>query len=344
MPRAEAPGWAWLVAHELRLMYRGFVVRAWLAAIVIGGVLLVMHFAGWAFWRGDLLGRSLRAAPALVAVTTMFVAMLVLSSAFSLAVRALFERGDLDLMLSAPVRPVHVFTARALGAAAGAVVPAGFFVLPIDMGVFAGHPGRWRRIPRSSRSGRSACAAVAFVVTLALVRWIGARRARVASQVMGALVGAAFVLMTQVQPLLPRATRLAFERWLREGGFERAFGPDSVALWPLRAMLGEPLPLAVLVGGAVALFALVVRSTARRFVEAAQQAPEAAGAKARGAGEGFPRGARVRRGRQGAAPHRPRSAARRKIAAAGALPDPALRGDAARRPRAHRARGRLGAA
>lgn len=276
MARAERPGWAWLVAHEMRLLWRGLGSRSGWTFVLAVSLLAALHGAGYAFWKWDLLGAALRTAPAAVAVFTAFVTLLLVSSAFSLAVRALFERGDLDLLLSSPVAPSQVFVARGLGVAAGAVAPAGFFILPVaHMGVAFGRPGALAAWPALYAMGL-ASTAIAFAGTLALVRLIGPRRARVAAQVAGALIGAAIVLVMQLQPLLPRATQQAFARWLREGGLDRAFGADSLLLWPLRAMLGEALPLAALLAFAGALFIAVMRAAARRFVEAVQAAPESA--------------------------------------------------------------------
>ena len=281
MARPEAAGWAWLVRHEMRLLWRAFGARSWWIVALAFLLLAGMHAAGYAFWKADVLGRALRTAPAAVGLAGVFVLLLLLSSAFSLAVRALFERGDLELLLSAPVAALQVFVARGFGVAVGAVTPAALFILPIaDMGVFFGRPAVLAAWPALLSIGL-ACTAVAFAGTLALVRAIGPRRARVVAQVAGALIGAALVLVMQLQPLLPRASREAFAHWLRGGGFERAFGANGVLLWPVRAMLGEALPFTATVAASVALFALVMRATAERFVEAVQAAPEAARAAGR---------------------------------------------------------------
>ena len=275
MARAEGPGWVWLLRHEMRLLWRGLGARSpWmvaLAALLLAGA----HWAGYGVWKLDLPGTSLRAGPAAVAMVTAFVTLLMLSSAFSLAVRALFERGDLDLLLSAPVPALQVFVARGVGVAAGAVAPVALFVLPVaNMGLFFGHPGALATWPVLFAMGL-ACTALAFAGTLALVRLIGPRRARVVAQVAGALIGAAIVLVMQVQPLLPRPMQAAFAAWLQGGGLQRALGADSLLLWPVRAMLGDPLPFAAVVLASIAVFALVVGATSRRFVEAVQAAPEA---------------------------------------------------------------------
>lgn len=287
MPRLEPPGWPWLLACELRLMWRAFGLRSWPMAAL--GVLLIAfaHLAGFAFWRSGLLTRGVQAASAAYAAVTVFVVLLVLSAAFGLAVRALFERGDLDLLGSSPVPVTHVFATRGIAVAAGAVAPVALFVLPVaDMGPLAGHWGALAAWPALFAIGL-ACAAAGFAGTLALVRWIGARRARVAAQVAGAFIGAALVLAMQLQSMLPRSAQRAVARWMEGEEGRAALGPDSILLWPLRAMLGEIVPLLAIVALAVGAFAWVVRGTARQFSEAVM-APEAIATgrrRDRGAGE-----------------------------------------------------------
>ena len=276
MPRLEPPGWPWLLAFELRLLWRGFGLRSKFLALLAFALLVLMHAAGWGLWRSGTVEHGIAAAPAAFALLSVVVLLLVLSSAFALAVRTLFERSDLDLLLSAPVPVAHVFTTRGLAVAAGAVAPMGFFLLPIaDMGPVVGHWGALAAWPALLLMGM-ACAAVAFAGTLGLVRLLGVRRARLAAQLMGAFIGAALVLAMQVHPLLPRAMR----DWIA-GAFSpmlasRLLASDGPLLWPLRAMLGEPLPFALLAASSLAAFALVMRIAARGFARAVQDAPASA--------------------------------------------------------------------
>ncbi len=110
-------------------------------------------------------------------------------------------------------------------------------------------------------------------MTVGLVRWIGARRARTVAQLIGALTGAVVFLASQLQNMLPGASRSAlvqsFTHALQPGG---ALASDSAAWLPLRALTGEPLPLLIVCGVGAFAFLAVISGTRRRFVAGLQEA------------------------------------------------------------------------
>ena len=272
MPWPEPGRWPWLLRHELRLLWRAFGVRSWLMAGMAVLFLLLFHAGAYLMWRAGAIDQALAKAPALVVTMSAFVLLLVQSAAFGLAVRALFERSDLDLLLSAPVPVAHVFAARGVAVACGSVAALALFALPFaNAAVFTGRWAPLAAYPVLLALGLAG-AGIAFGVTLVLVRLLGLRRARVAAQLTGASVGVVLLLLMQAESLLPRAWRQAIVAWTQSDASLRWLGPESVLLWPVRAMLGEPLPFAAVMLASIALFAAVVRVTAGRFAEAAQDA------------------------------------------------------------------------
>ena len=273
MALLRPPSWPWLLAHELRLLWRSFGIRSRIIAGLAVLFLLLAHVAGYLMAKAHALDMLVQRDPRSAIVMTVFVMLLVLSSAFGLAVRVLLERGDLDLLMTAPVPMATVYTARALTVAIAAVGSMALFILPFaNMGPFAGD---WRTLaawPALASLGL-ASAAIAFAVTLGLVRRLGLRRARVASQLLGAFIGIGFIFLMQARVLLPRGQRAALQAWMR--AHDDWFGTRSPLLWPLHAFAGEGWPLLAAVTIGTCLFAWVIVSTQDTFMRALQEAPAA---------------------------------------------------------------------
>lgn len=271
--RWPRPGSAiWLLRHELRLASRGAGLRHGWAWATAGGVLwLVLHAAAYPLLnllRGA--GTPPSAVP-MVGAMAWLVMSLMLSQAILLSVSALFVRGDLDLLLASPMSPRSVFIVRGLGVAVSSTVLHLALLSPLaNLGPFTGRPGLLAIYPAMLALGLG-MTALGVASTLALVRLIGARRARTAAQLLGAFVGAAVFLVMQAQNMLDDAQKRHLaglvRRWTAVDG---PLGPDSLWWWPGRAMLGEPLPLAVLTVLGLGSFVLVVTLAERRFVAGTQ--------------------------------------------------------------------------
>jgi ABC-2 type transport system permease protein len=276
MPLLSAPGWAWLLRHELRLEWRSFGGgRTWIL-LGLGGLLYALgHVAAWAVlsYSGPeawLAG----SAPGLI-LLELAVGLLVLASAFGLATRTLIFRGDLDLLLSAPVRPATVFAVRAIFVGLGCVALVTLLVSPVvNAGV--AH-GRWRLLlayPVLASFGL-ACAAIAFSTTLALARRFGARRARIMAQVLGAFIGAGLMIALQVPNAMPRAQQQRFYLWFRDAS-HGLLGPQSPLAWPLRALFGEPIFALAAIACGVLVFCAMLPVNWRAFLDAVQRSADAA--------------------------------------------------------------------
>lgn len=273
----RAPGSAlWLLSHELRLSWRGIGgKRTWL--LLTGGAVLwaFVHLAAWILLSSRALSDVEQIPPmAMVVAGGAFwlFASIMVSQAVAHTVAALFDRGDLDLLLSSPLQPRAIFMIRGLGIAVGACFVPSLLLLPFaHAGVVAGHPAMMS-IYLVILSLALASAAAGMALTMTLVRAFGARRAKTIAQIAAALIGAGFFLLSQVQTLLPKDQRQAFSDWTRQemqaGGW---LSPDSVLWWPVRAMLGEVAPLLLVVAIGVGSFWLVVNLTFRRFVSGTQE-------------------------------------------------------------------------
>jgi len=193
--------------------------------------------------------------------------------------RMLFQRGDLDLLLTSPLSPRRIVAARLLGQAFESVAALGLILLPFaHVNAALGHP-HWLAIYPALAAAGLIGAGAGFLIALNLFFLVGARRARMVSQIVATLVGASAVVVAQVLALLPDAWRqeiyAAFSARAGEGDF---FG--RLFEIPERAALGEFGPLVAWLGVAAALFAFAVFVRGPAFVAAAMAsagAPSSAG-------------------------------------------------------------------
>ncbi|HEY2189775.1 MAG TPA: hypothetical protein VGH48_14560, partial [Caldimonas sp.] len=270
-----APGsWPWLLRHELRLTWRGLGGKTFRAAFALVAFLwLVYHVAlalivaatGWATLSPGLF--------VVAGFLVWFFCTLMLSQAISLSVGVFFERGDLDLLLASPIAPRNVFLVRGLAVAVSVVAFYALVLAPVaNVGLFTGEVALIAIYPALAATALLVTA-IGMAMTIALVRLLGARRARIAAQVVGALVGAALFLTTQVANLVApgRATTwiVGAYRSARNGGW---LARDQLLWLPLNALLGDPFALVVLGAVGVGAFAIVVNALARWFLAGTQEA------------------------------------------------------------------------
>jgi len=279
----------WFARHEARLAWRDWVAlvtagsrrRAIVVVAVFALVGVALHWVAWLLLRdsaqpGAAIQRSL-----LVPVTgaLLMAASLMLSQAMEAVTRVFYARGDLELVLCSPADAARLFAVRVAGTAmivlAMMLVPA----MPL-VHVLAWLGGvRWLFAYAVLALLAMLAVAVALAIVLVLFRAIGARRARLAAQVVAAVVGAALAIAVQFGAIAayvdsPRLALSAFD------ALDRLGPPDgSIFWWPARALLGEPLALLGLLAVAAAVFGLAMRVAAPRFATlavAAGSVPHAA--------------------------------------------------------------------
>ena len=265
--------WPWLLHHELRLAWRRVgSTRLWVVLIGGGFIWLALHLAAWGLLKG-LAGINFPPFITLILGGMTWLAMsLMLSQAIMLSVTALFDRGDFDLLLSSPISARTVFIVRGIGVAITSVSLYLLILAPFaHVGLLLGRINLLAIYPALICLGLLV-SALGMLLTLTLVRTLGARRARVVAQLIGAVVGAAMFLLSQMQNMLSRETRAViadhFKQWIAADG---PLAPDSVIWFPYRAMLGEWLPLLVIIVMGVGGFWLVVNLTYKRFLSGTQE-------------------------------------------------------------------------
>ena len=265
----------WLLAHEVRLNWRGIKAgrkSSGPGALIAFGILGFLILVGGIFLGLAVRGQALPIMPLSILIADLVLAViltLMLSTTLAASADALYERGDLDLLFSSPLAPRKVLFVRALGLAVNAgllfLVPA---ILLLTPSIVLGHPG-WSGVFLVLIAAALAATGVGLLLAMALFTLIGPRRTRTVAQVMAALIGAAFFLASQYRNLMgERASDSLFARIATDARDGRIALPPLADL-PLRAAVGEPLPLLAMVVLGVGIFLLASRTLGRRFADAA---------------------------------------------------------------------------
>jgi ABC-2 type transport system permease protein len=269
----------WLVLHELRLMLRTtgsknpalFIALVSIMWIIVHVVAVFAMFGleaaskqgglKWPTWL-----------PIAAGVTFWVMFTLAFSQTMAHAVNAFFTRGDLDLLLSSPIAPRTVLAVRAMSIGFAAILLPILLIVPFaHAGLVMGRPSLMSIYPMLFAFGLLT-GALGVAMSMFTVSLVGARRAKVAVQVMGAFIGAAAFLALQAQNLLGRERAASMSAWARANAEEgRIFAAESPLWWPGRAAMGEWLPAVAFVAISVAVFLIVMRMTEKRFIEGEQE-------------------------------------------------------------------------
>ena len=243
------PGsFAWLLAHDLKLgflrirMMFGDARPATIAAIIVA-IIAIFHLLAWpaATWfvraRGDA-GNGALYYPALAAAT-LFVLPWLMAQALTNATRALYSRGDLDLLLASPISARTVLAARALAIAIEAVTSVGIFLFPIANMNAALGDWHWLAIyPALAASGLFATG-IGLAVVVALFALVGPRRTRFVSQIVATFIASAFVLGAQIVNVLPEAMHEEVVYAINNPQMGSLLDRSGLLWLPVRAAMGE---------------------------------------------------------------------------------------------------------
>jgi ABC-2 type transport system permease protein len=261
-----------MLRHELRLGWRAASTKVpgkLLAGCIIF-LLVLMHLVALPFPfvlphlpdvpRLDLLAG--------MSVALIFFLLTMTSLALIAAVRLLYARGDMELLLASPVPARSIVIVRSLFIALSLLSFSGLFILPFA-NVFAvlGYP-RFLVAYVVVVSLALLATSAGLAMAQGLFRLLGPRRTRLFAQIMAAMMTLAFIFLTQMPNMLTDdAKGSAVSGLTRLLNF--APGEDSWLWLPARAALGEALPFiagAILCAG---LFALVTWRMADRLIASA---------------------------------------------------------------------------
>ncbi len=234
-----------LVRHELRLAVRDGPARLRGRAIMLALLLVLpVLIGGLLAWRARSAAAVPQSALGIVSAVNAGLLLLMLSGASVYVLRSFHDRGDLDLLLSAPIPPRRVLAAKAMAVHTSVALPLLIMMSPFLLAAaWFGHPGWLGGIAMIVITAVIATS-LAFVVCGWLFRHFGARRARIAIQIFGGVFAAGVAILGQAPNFAPRAFGALMDRL--------APVPPAPLDWPARAVFGAPLPLLAMAGLAVA--------------------------------------------------------------------------------------------
>ncbi|MEQ1619333.1 MAG: hypothetical protein ABL883_13435 [Terricaulis sp.] len=202
----------------------------------------------------------------MITLAFLLLSTLMLSAALVQTTDALYQRGDLDLLLASPLPPWRILIVRM---SAIAINVAMFYLLLLGAIwvwlPFMGGGARWMGLAPSVLSLSLLVTGIGLFVARAMFALIGPRNTRVVSQILAGVVGAAIFVAFQAQNLVPREDR---GRFMGDAiaALTQALGqPESLSSLPARAALGEPLALGAWVGFCVLFFMFAVWWFGRSF-------------------------------------------------------------------------------
>jgi ABC-2 type transport system permease protein len=285
----------WLVAHDVRLSWRGFTEllsgrSPLLSAVVIAAAGFVVHLLAWPLVplvSPLLMGPGANLPLVATLITCTFTWMLA-QSLFG-AARTLYARGDLDLLLGSPLPASRIVAAKALGIAMGSFGSMSLLALPLANAGAVSEGTAWLALYPALAALALLATAAGLVLTVTIFNLVGAGRARLWTQMTGAVIAGAFVLGAQIVAVLPSARRLAITTWLESQISGQTPGPFAFMRLPVEAVRGSVADAALLALIAVAAMALATRLLGHAFAGMSLAAT--------GAGEGSRRTGASRRPR-----------------------------------------------
>ena len=265
----------WFAMHEARLAWRDWLSlmtgehRRRARTVVLGFMIytLFVHGLAWLILASSANRAGTADTHVLLAITgTLVLAWsLMLSQALEFTTRAFYARGDLELILTSPAVASRLFGVRTAAMAVSIVGMALVLAAPfINVLIWSGGT-HWLGAYAVAAALAMAAVATAVAVTVMLFRAIGPRRTRAIAQIAAAVIGAAFAIGMQFAAIVSYGTMpsTAGARF----AVLASFAPDegSVLWWPARAVLGDPLSMAALLGGGIVALAAAIHVVAPRF-------------------------------------------------------------------------------
>ena len=270
----------WLISYDLTLSWRRVrgmfgSLRASTIAIIIAGALMSFHAIAIpvARWFGQMPedGSQSRLFYPALASAMLFVLPWLISQSLTSMTRALYTRGDLDLLFASPLPAHRTLAAKALAVAIESISSVAIFLLPIaNMNILL-NGWSWLAVYPALLACGLFAASIGIMLTLGLFRIVGPRRTRIVSQVLATIIGAAFVLLMQALHVLPNSVRESIVAAIDGPDSGWLFDRDGLLWLPVRAAAGSLPDLAIWFAFSAAVFTLTALLLGRRFAASAVQ-------------------------------------------------------------------------
>jgi len=266
---------SWFARHEFNLSWRDFIrmmsagkpgrEKGVFAFILIA--VLVIHAIAYAvivprLENGLVIDKGFLA---LVSGSIILTLSLMMSQALELVTRVFYSRSDLDLILSSPTSAKKVFAVR-IGAIATSTAMLSLLLFGSAINIMAifESPVWLAAYPVLFACGAIATA-LSLGITILMFKTLGAKRTRLISQIVAAIVGAGFIIGIQIAAIssLGSFSRIEF---LSSDSVANAVPELQSAVWiPARAVMGEASALIAVLTLSFGLLLLTIFAFADRF-------------------------------------------------------------------------------
>jgi ABC-2 type transport system permease protein len=265
----------WFARHELGLFWRDWTgmmtagrrTRSVVLVAVLVAATLLLHLLANALV-GPWLAAGVRPdKPTLVLLTGggLLFWTVMLSQALESVTRAYYARADLDLILSSPAPARRLFAVRTGAIAITTIGLSGLLAAPV-VDVLVWHDGpKWFAIYGVLLAFGALATAIGIGITIALFHLVGAKRTRLISQIVAAVIGAGFIIGIQAAAILSYGTMNRFAVLQSADVVARAPAPDSPLWIPARAAMGDFGALAVVMAVGFGALALAIVMSASSF-------------------------------------------------------------------------------
>jgi ABC-2 type transport system permease protein len=270
----------WFLQHELRLWWRNFSGK-W---IVIGtmalfGIFMAVMLTLWLSFAAisdrirqlmffESIPDGLLWAAGGVCLLLFTFSLL---SATHQTLSMMFERSDLDLLISSPISTKTVLTSRLLGLAIENFLGICLFFVPLTIVIV---PLGFIRLLGIYPALFAICiitSSLAILINLALVKLLGARNARIVSQFMGYILSIVFFLLSQSATLFEKQLQAALV-WWNQATLPNGFFHSQGWIWlPAKAIFSDFPSLTLLLISSAAILWLTVQVSHLAFVKGTQQ-------------------------------------------------------------------------
>lgn len=259
----RAPGFLWLLRHELVVLWRGSILVRTHRHILLPVLGVGVVFQGIALLlAGQIIRHKLPPAQMLLAanINVVFLAALMLSRAMTASIDVIYGRGDADFLLASPIPPGRVLAVRMLGVAVTIAAPWLLLGGVLANGLALRGQGWALAVYPVLLAEALLVAALAFALVTALLRRIGPAAARRAGHTLALGVGLGIFVLGQAPRFIAPQTLVRFWAALLPGP-----QGGGVAFLFARGLLGQGPDLATSLLLSFAVFVLAWRGLAGPF-------------------------------------------------------------------------------
>ncbi len=267
----------WFARHEFNLSWRDFVrmmsagkpgrEKGVIAFISIA--ILVIHTIAYVILipkiqSGLVIDKSFMA---IVTGSIILTLSLMMSQALELVTRVFYSRSDLDLILSSPTSAKKVFTIR-IGAIATSTAMLSLLLFGAAINILAIFDNiLWLSAYLVVIACGAISTAASLSITILMFKTLGAKRTRLISQIIAAIVGAGFIIGIQLAAISSLGSLSRFEFLSSQAVAQIVPDLDSLLWMPARAVMGETGALLIMLTLSFGLLLTTIAAFAGKFGE-----------------------------------------------------------------------------